>query len=51
MTRDDVALTYAFAIRKASEVDFGTVNRLIIDRWSPAALKYIKESAWKRVRG
>ena len=45
-----MALTYAFAIRQADEVDFGTVNRLIMDRWSLSALKYIKEKAWKRVR-
>jgi hypothetical protein len=27
-----------------------TVNRAILDRWSMAALKYIKEKAWKLVR-
>jgi hypothetical protein len=49
MTRKDVALAYAFAIRQAGEVDFRIVNRAIVDRWSPAALQYIKECAWKLV--
>jgi hypothetical protein len=49
MTRKDVALAYAFAIRQAGEVDFRIVNRAIVDRWSPAALTFIKERAWKLV--
>lgn len=49
MTRDDVKVTYAFAIRQADEVDFAKVNRAIIDRWSMAALRYIKEGAWRMV--
>jgi hypothetical protein len=49
MTRDDVALTYAFALRQQDEVDFPTVNRAIMDRWSLSALKYIKTAAWRRV--
>lgn len=52
MKRDDVALTYAFGIRDCpDEVDWPKVNRLIIDRWSIAALRYIKEQAWREVRG
>ncbi len=39
MRRDDVALTYAFALRHPDEVDFGVVNRAIVDRWSMAALE------------
>lgn len=49
MTRDDVMLTYAFAIRQASEVDFATVNNAILNRWSMNALKYIKEGAWRKL--
>jgi hypothetical protein len=54
MTRDDVALTYAFAIRQqgqwsGDEVDYAKVNRAIMERWSMAALKYIKEKAWRLV--
>lgn len=47
MKRDDVALTYAFGLRQPGEVDWGKVNEAIISRWSLAALKYIKERAWK----
>jgi hypothetical protein len=52
MKRDDVALTYAFALRQsfdprcADEIDFALVNHRIIERWSMNALKYIKERAW-----
>ncbi len=52
VTRKDVALTYAFGIRDCpDEVDWPKINRLIIDRWSMAALRFIKEGAWRRVRG
>jgi hypothetical protein len=54
MTRDDVALTYAFALRQcgpwsSDEVDFAKVNHAILDRWSMSALKYIKTKAWRLV--
>lgn len=52
MTRDDVALTYAFGIRsrgQSNTIDWPAVNRAIMDRWSLSALKYIKEKAWKLV--
>lgn len=54
MTRDDVALTYAFAIRQQGHwsgnvVDYAVVNRAILGRWSMAGLKYIKEKAWRLV--
>lgn len=51
MTRDDVALTYAFAIRQRAEIDWPAVNRAIIDRWSLNALMYVKDRAWKLVEG
>jgi hypothetical protein len=51
LTRDDVAMTYAFALRQANEVDFAVVNRAIMDRWSIAALRYIKDKAWRIARG
>lgn len=50
MTRDDVLTTYAWCIRQADEVDFAVVNRAILDRWSMAALRYIKEGAWRFIR-
>ncbi len=49
MTRDDVKLTYAFALRQHDEVDFKKVNAAIMDRWSIAALRYIKDGAWRLV--
>ncbi len=49
LTRDIIALTYAFALRSSEDVDFGKVNRAIMDRWSVAGLEYIKRKAWKLV--
>ena len=53
MTRDDVAMTYAFALRQRDEdpVHWGEVNQAIIDRWSLSTLKYIKEKAWRIAEG
>lgn len=51
MTRDDVVTTYAFALRQRDEVDFRTVNAAILGRWSFAALKYIKDKAWRIAEG
>ncbi len=50
MTRDDVKMTYAFALLTPGEVDWPKVNHAIIDRWSFSALKYIKDGAWRLVR-
>lgn len=46
--REDVALTYAFALYQPDEVDWPTVNAAIIERWSASGLKWIKTRAWKR---
>lgn len=54
LTRDDVVLTYAFALRQHFDtrcddrIDFAEINHAIVDRWSLSALKYIKTKAWKR---
>jgi hypothetical protein len=48
MTRDDVALTYAFCLRQGETDRIAEVNEAIIDRWSMSALRYIKTQAWKR---
>lgn len=50
MKREDVALSYALALRTPDQVDWPKVNYAIIDRWSPSALRWIKEFAWKQVR-
>lgn len=56
MKRDDVALTYAFCIRQGGhwgneKIDYAAINKAIMDRWSLAALKYIKEKAWRIAEG
>jgi len=51
MTRDDVALTYAFMLRQGETDRVAEVNQAILERWSMAALKYIKTEAWKRAEG
>lgn len=50
MKREDVALSYALAIRGGEEIDWSKVNQAIIDRWSFSALKWIKEYAWRAIR-
>lgn len=52
VTRDDVAMTYALAIRSEQHgevMDWGVVNRAIMARWSRAGLDYIKKAALKRL--
>ncbi len=46
MKRNDVAKTYALALRSSEQVDWRAVNQAILDRWSPHALKWIKDRAW-----
>lgn len=48
MKRRDVAKTYALALRssEAKTMDWGKVNRAIIERWSFSALNWIKKAAW-----
>lgn len=47
MTRDDVAVTYATALRSHLEVvTWPRINAAIMDRWSINALRYIKREAW-----
>lgn len=53
MKRNDVALTYAMALRstECKEIDWMKVNTAIIERWSRSALNYIKERAWGIAEG
>ena len=46
MKRRDVAMTYRLALRSRDRVDWGKVNRAIIERWSASGLGWIKEFAW-----
>lgn len=50
MKREDIALTYAFLIRQSEHPDWSKINRAILERWSMAGLKWIKERAWKLVK-
>jgi hypothetical protein len=50
MTRKVVAHTYAILIQKGHQ-DFKPINEAILKRWSLSGLKWIKERAWKEIRG
>ena len=52
--RDDVVPAYAAGIASFQRshitrdaTDWSRVNRAIIERWSDAAISYIKDKAWK----
>jgi hypothetical protein len=45
-TQNQVAQTYAFALRSQEPTDWKRANEAILKRWSPAGLKRIKELAW-----
>lgn len=45
-TRKSVAVTYAFGLRQRDQVDWHRVNAAILEHWSPAGLRWIKERAW-----
>jgi hypothetical protein len=51
MKRADIAATYAFLIRQQTQErpDWPKINGAIIERWSMAGLKWIKNRAWKLV--
>lgn len=51
MKRNDIALSYALAMRSSDPTDWAKVNRAIIDRWSKSALVYIKERAHRIAEG
>ena len=46
--RIDIAKSYALALRSSERgsIDWKKVNAAIIERWSIAALKWIKAKAW-----
>lgn len=45
--RKDIALTYYFCLISSENINWGNVNRAIIERWSRSGLNYIKVEAWK----
>ncbi len=48
-TQKSVALTYAFCLRQANEVDFAIINKAIVERWSLSGLERVKKMAWKHL--
>lgn len=49
--RQDVAETYALALRYCPGADFKRINTAILNRWSVSALRWIKERAWAYAEG
>jgi hypothetical protein len=50
--RNEVAEEYAKMLRRwGLSADYRGVNEAILQRWSPAGLKYIKTRAWKIATG
>ena len=45
--RDQMSEAYAQFVGTDATVDWHKVNTAIVDRWSVAALKYVKAQAWK----
>ncbi len=45
LKRLDIAMTYRLAMESSEEKDWLKINKAIIERWSHAALIYIKEAA------
>jgi len=45
--RKDIALTYYLCMTSSEEVDWGKINKAIIERWSFSGLEYIKAEAYK----
>jgi hypothetical protein len=47
MTRDDVVPYYANLILNCDDNETKRINNLILTKWKPSGLIYIKEKAWK----
>ena len=47
MTRDDVVPFYADLIVRGNDYECKRINALILSKWKPSGLIYIKEKAWK----
>ena len=45
--RKNIALTYYFCMKSSENIDWGVINRAIINRWSFSGLEYIKTEAYK----
>lgn len=47
MTRDAVVPYYASLIIACDDKETKRINELILSKWTPSGLLYIKEKAWK----
>lgn len=47
MTRDAVVPFYASLIIACDDAETKRINELILSKWTPSGLLYIKEKAWK----
>lgn len=47
--QQDIAITYALALRSSEPTDWAAVNAAIVERWSRSGLERVKKMAWKRV--
>ena len=45
-TRDDVAINYYWCLNSTEELNWSSLNHLIISRWGKSSLEYIKKKAW-----
>jgi hypothetical protein len=46
LNQKQIAQTYALGLRSSWPTDWAKVNKMILDRWSPAGLERIKKMAW-----
>ncbi len=46
LTQKQIAKTYALALQSSWPTDWTNINRMIINHWSMAGLKRVKELAW-----
>ena len=46
LAQNDIAKTYALIIQQGLPVNWQSINQAIVDRWSLAELRKIKELAW-----
>lgn len=47
VNRADAARVYALCLRAPFAINWATLNRVILNRWSMSGLKYVKALAWK----
>ena len=46
LTRKQIAQSYRLGLMSSFKTDWAAVNKLILQRWSPSGLEWIKKQAW-----